>query len=237
LWRPLFALDNKELYTGIDAEMLPIAAKFLTRIGNETGKLGMMQPYSTARIFNMTRHGLSLFRVWFCAGLVLATLVLVSSAAKQARGAEPIRLNPGYVSLLKLDQTISTIVIGNPDIVDATLQGRNAILLTAKKITGSAATNVIVLNPQDAEIFNATIVVSSQDGGKTEIHSKGKAGGLHEYWAYRCTPTCERVEDKLETFQRSASPAPVGSPTVVVPSAATEPSGSETSPNQAVPQY
>jgi len=109
-------------------------------------------------------------------------------------------------------------------------------LLTAKKITGSAATNLIVLNAQDAEIFNATIIVGSQ-ATKTEIHSKGKAGGLHEYWAYRCMPTCERVEDKLETFQRSASPAPVVSPTVVVPSAATEPSGSETSPNQAVPQY
>jgi hypothetical protein len=188
-------------------------------------------------MFNMTRHGLSLFRISLYTGLVSATMVSAILAAQPARTAEPIRLNPGYVSLLKLDQTISTIVIGNPDIVDATLQGKNAILLTAKKITGSAATNVIVLNPQDAEIFNATIVVSSQDGGKTEIHSKGKAGGLHEYWAYRCTPTCERVEDKLETFQRNASPAPIVSPTVVVPSAPAEPSTSETSPSQGVPQY
>ena len=193
-----------------------------------------MQPYSTARMFNMTRQDLSLFRISLCAGLMSAAAIL---AVQPARATEPIRLNPGYVSLLKLDQTISTIVIGNPDIVDATLQGKNAILLTAKKITGSAATNVIVLNPQDAEIFNATIIVGSQGGGKTEIHSKGKSGGLHEYWAYRCTPTCERVEDKLETFQRNASPAPIVSPTVVVPSAPAEPSTSETSPSQGVPQY
>jgi hypothetical protein len=183
-------------------------------------------------MFNMTRHGLSLFRISLCAGVVSAAAILT---AQPARTAEPIRLNPGYVSLLKLDQSISTIVIGNPDIVDATLQGKNAILLTAKKITGSAATNVIVLNPQDAEIFNATIIVGSQGGGKTEIHSKGKAGGLHEYWAYRCTPACERVEDKLETFQRT--PAPTVSPTVVVPSGPAEPSSSEASPGQAVPQY
>jgi hypothetical protein len=39
------------------------------------------------------------------------------------------------VSLVKLDQTVGTIVIGNPKVVDATLQGRNdAILFTAKKI-------------------------------------------------------------------------------------------------------
>jgi hypothetical protein len=187
-------------------------------------------------MFNMTRHGLSLFRISLYAALVAAIMASAILAAQPARTAEPIRLSPGYVSLLKLDQTISTIVIGNPDIVDATLQGNNAILLTAKKITGSAATNVIVLNPQDAEIFNATIVVSSQGGGKTEIHTKGKAGGLHEYWAYRCTPTCERVEDKLETFQRNAPPPPV-TPTIVPVPTAGEPSASDTSPNQAVPQY
>jgi Flp pilus assembly secretin CpaC len=125
-------------------------------------------------MFNMTRHGLSLFRISLYAALVAAIMASAILAAQPARTAEPVRLNPGYVSLLKLDQTISTIVIGNPDIVDATLQGKNAILLTAKKITGSAATNVIVLNSQDAEIFNATIVVGSQGGSKTEIHSKGR---------------------------------------------------------------
>ena len=179
----------------------------------------------------MVRHTLP-----FVCGSLLLSLVFANIAVQPAAAADPIRLHSGYVSLVKLDQTVGTIVIGNPDVVDATLQGKNAILLTAKKITGSAATNLIVLNAQDAEIFNATIIVGSQ-ATKTEIHSKGKAGGLHEYWAYRCMPTCERVEDKLETFQRSASPAPVVSPAVVVPSAATEPSGSETSPNQAVPQY
>jgi Pilus formation protein N terminal region len=173
----------------------------------------------------------------FACGSLLLSLVFANIAVQPATAADPIRLNAGYVSLIKLDQTVGTIVIGNPDVVDAMLQGKNAILLTAKKIAGSAATNLIVLNAQDAEIFNATIIVGSQGGGKTEIHSKGRAGGLHEYWAYRCTPACERIEDKLETFQRSAAPAPIASPTVVVPSAPAEPSTSEGSPGQAVPQY
>jgi hypothetical protein len=120
-------------------------------------------------------------------------------------------------------------------VVDATLQGKNAILLTAKKITGSAATNLIVLNAQDAEIFNATIIVGSQ-ATKTEIHSKGKAGGLHEYWAYRCMPACERVEDKLETFQRSAAAPVATSPSVIIPPG-TGSAGSDASPGDATPQY
>jgi hypothetical protein len=174
----------------------------------------------------MTRNRRCFVRIAVLAGLVWSNL------AVQAGAAELIRLNPGYVSLLKLNQTISTIVIGNPDVVDATLQGKNEILLTAKRVTGSVATNVIVLNSQDAEIFNATIVVGSQGGAKTEIHSKGRSGGLHEYWAYRCMPTCERVEDKLETFQRAATPATPAPVTAPPPS---EPSEIPSNPN--VPQY
>src|SRR6266478_935078 len=112
----------------------PNAAESLTRIEIEAGKPGCDAAiFDRERTFNMTRHGLSLFRISLYAGLVSASLISAILAAQPARTAEPIRLNPGYVSLLKLDQTISTIVIGNPDIVDATLQGKNAILLTAKK--------------------------------------------------------------------------------------------------------
>ena len=178
----------------------------------------------------MVRHT----RPFVCSSLLLS-LVFANIAVQPAAATDPIRLNAGYVSLLKLDQTVGTIVIGNPDVVDATLQGNNAILLTAKKITGSAATNLIVLNTQDAEIFNATIIVGSQ-ATKTEIHSKGKAGGLHEYWAYRCMPTCERVEDKLETFQRNAAAPVATSPTVIIPPG-TGSAGSDASPGDATPQY
>ncbi len=172
----------------------------------------------------------------FACGSLLLGLLFATIAVQPAGATEPIRLNPGYVSLVKVDQAVGTIVIGNPDVVDATLQGKNEILLTAKKIDGSAATNLIVLNAQDAEIFNATIIVGSQGSGKTEIHSKGKAGGLHEYWAYRCTPACERVEDKLETFQRSAA-APTATTTSVVIPAGGASAGSNASSGDAAPQY
>lgn len=175
----------------------------------------------------MLRHS----RPLVCGSLLLG-LVLTNFAVPRTAAAETIRLNSGYVSLVKLDQAVGTIVIGNPDVVDATLQGKNSILLTAKKIAGSSATNLIVLNAQDAEIFNATIIVGSQ-GAKTEIHSKGKVGGLHEYWAYRCMPGCERVQDKLETYQ---PPSTAQAPTVVVPPSQSSPSNPDVSSSQE-PQY
>jgi hypothetical protein len=171
----------------------------------------------------------------FIGGSLLLSSLVGNFAVQPVAAADPIRLNPGYVSLVKLDQTVGTIVIGNPEVVDATLQGKNAILLTAKKITGSAATNLIVLNAQDNEIFNATIVVGAQGGTKTEIHSKGKTGGLHEYWAYRCMPTCERVEDKLETFQHNAAAPAAPTPVVVTPGAGS--AGSDASSGDNTPQY
>jgi hypothetical protein len=172
----------------------------------------------------------------FPRGSVLLGLMFATFTVQGAVAAETIRLNSGYVSLVKLDQAVGTIVVGDPDVVDATLQGEKSILLTAKKITGSAATNLIVLNAQDAKIFDATIVVGSQGATKTEIHSKNKTGGLHEYWAYRCMPVCERVEDKLETFQRSAEASPTGSASVVnaPPSGS---SGTKGASGQGVPQY
>jgi Pilus formation protein N terminal region len=174
-------------------------------------------------------------RPFACSSLFMG-LMFANVGVQGAAAADTIRLNSGYVSLVKVDQTIGTIVIGNPDVVDATLQGKNEILLTAKRVTGSAATNLIVLNAQDAEIFNATVIVGSQGAMKTEVHSKAKAGGLHEYWAYRCMPVCERVEDKLETFQRSAEAAPAqsGSTTVV-----TAPPAARSSSNGGsdIPQY
>ena len=147
----------------------------------------------------------------------------------QAAETKTIRLSPGFATLIKLDQVIGTIIIGSPDVVDGTLQGDKAVLLTAKRITGSAATNVIVLDPQGTEIFNATIAVGSQGSGKVEVHSMGRAG---EYWAYRCSPICERVEDKLETIQRGS----ISETPATVPPPSPGPAVSETAPPQTAPR-
>ncbi len=158
----------------------------------------------------------------FCLGLF--------APAVQAAETETIRLSPGFARLIKLNQPIGTVVIGSTDVVDATLQGDRAVLLTAKKITSAGSTNVIILDPQNTEIFNATIAVG-YGSGKIEIHSKGRdsrpAGTVHEYWAYRCSPICDRVEDKFETIQSSNVPAeapPPGPPAQVA------------APQQAAPQ-
>jgi len=134
-------------------------------------------------------------------------LVFLISLRSMVQADEPIQLRPGFATLLKLDRSVGTVIIGNPDVADATVQSEKTVVLTAKKTTG--ATNVIILDNENNKFFDATITVGGQNVGKVEIHTKGRQL-LHEYYAYNCTPVCERVKDELESLPRpAAGTAPV----------------------------
>jgi hypothetical protein len=126
-------------------------------------------------------------------------LVFLISLGSMVQADEPIQLRPGFATLLKLDRSVGTIVIGDPDVAEATVQSEKTVVLTAKKTTG--ATNVIILDNENNEFFNARITVGGQNVGKVEIHTRGRPQ-LHEYYAYNCTPVCERVKDELESMPR-----------------------------------
>src|SRR5207249_4429825 len=111
------------------------------------------------------------------------------------------RLMRGFATLLKLDRSVGTVVVGNPEVVDATVQGDKTVVLTAKKIVGT--TNVLILDQQNMEFFSATITVGTQGAGRVQIHSRGRQE-LHSYWTYSCTPVCERVKDEIEAILRPA---------------------------------
>jgi hypothetical protein len=106
---------------------------------------------------------------------------------------------------LRFNKSVATIVIGNPKIVDATPHSDKAIVITAKDVRG--VTNVILLDDQGNEISDLQISVhGSSVRGKVQIHprsSSGRPGTVHEYRAYACNPTCERIEDKLEADVRT----------------------------------
>lgn len=136
---------------------------------------------------------------------MMVALLFLIGCVSIGRADEIIELKAGFATLLKLEKSFSTVSVGNPDVADVVpFQLERAILLTGKS---AGATNVIVLDEARNEILNATVVVGARDTGKVTSHSRTN---LHDYWAYRCTPVCERVEDKFERVER---PAPV----VVVP--------------------
>ena len=125
-----------------------------------------------------------------------------------AQTAEPVQLTPGFTKLVRFDRTITTVVIGNPEVVDARAQTDRAIVLVGKTV---GITNLIVLDDTGTEVFNSLVIVGARDAGKVIVHARKQ---LHEYWAYRCTEdNCVRVADRLEYLQPAA-------PIVVSPSGA-----------------
>jgi Flp pilus assembly secretin CpaC len=71
--------------------------------------------------------------------------------------------------LLKLPDRVATVIIGNPAIADATVQGGNLLVITGK---GYGVTNMIVLRGQGDNVI--------------VVHR-----GVDQF-TYSCTPICER---------------------------------------------
>ena len=130
----------------------------------------------------------------------------------RSQTSESVQLTPGFSRLLRFDRPIKTVVVGNPEIVDARAQTDRAIVLVGK---AAGITNLIVLDEATREVLSTLVVVGARDAGKVVIHARPR---LHEYWAYRCTEdNCVRVEDRLEYMQPSGPmvvlPAPPAAPT------------------------
>ena len=126
-------------------------------------------------------------------------LCLSMFSGSVALAADPIVLRPGFSELIGpsiLPRSVGQIFVGNVAVADVTLQNDRQIVITAKKVPG--ATNLIILDTANNEMFRAEIVVA-QDApgaepppvgppvGKVQIHSRGRQQ-LHEYHAYYCPP-------------------------------------------------
>ena len=126
-------------------------------------------------------------------------LGVLAICGSNSHAAEPIKLRPGFTKLITFDRPVTTVSIGNPAVADTTPQSDRAVLLTGKAV---GSTNVIALDDAQKIVFDATVIVGSQSAGKVLIYSKPKQ--LHQYWAYHCTPVCERVDDPIQNIDRTA---------------------------------
>ena len=85
--------------------------------------------------------------------------------------------------LIKLPDRVSTIVIGNPMIADASLQPGGIMVVTGK---GYGVTNLMVLDRAGAVLMEKSIEVQGPDADVVVMYR-----GI-ERETYSCTPMCER---------------------------------------------
>jgi Flp pilus assembly secretin CpaC len=108
-----------------------------------------------------------------------ATLMLSGTGAIAETGIEVVM---NQAKIVKLAKDASTIVIGNPEIVDATVQDARTIVLTGK---GFGVTNLVVLDADGGPVVDKSVFVSRSDANSLRIYRRAKVQTLS------CTPFCE----------------------------------------------
>ncbi len=106
-----------------------------------------------------------------------------------AIGAPPSRADEVTVSvdearIMKLPDRVATIVIGNPLIADAALQGGGVLVLTGK---GFGSTNMLALDRAGKIVMNTNVQVLGPASRDLVVVYKGV-----ERETYSCAPECER---------------------------------------------
>lgn len=110
---------------------------------------------------------------------VMLTILLAGAAS-----AETVSVSVDEARIMKLPDNVATIVIGNPLIADATLQGGGVLVLTGK---GFGSTNLLALNRSGKIILDTTVQVTGPASTDLVVVYKGV-----ERESYSCAPECEK---------------------------------------------
>ena len=132
------------------------------------------------------------FRVWLSAVLLAGFTGLAPAQADTVS----IRLDQAHI--MQLPDRVATIVIGNPLIADATLQGGGVLVVTGK---GYGSTNLVALDRAGRVLLSHTVQVLGASAQDMVVVYKGI-----ERETYSCASDCERriTLGDGETYFRSA---------------------------------
>ncbi|MGE0282030.1 MAG: pilus assembly protein N-terminal domain-containing protein [Rhizobiaceae bacterium] len=129
----------------------------------------------------------------------LATiLIAVGGAVAAAESTIDVQIN--QAKILKLSRPADTVVVGNPQIADASVQDASTIVLTGK---GFGQTNLVVLAEDGTPIVDQQISVSRHAASTVRIYRRSEIQTLF------CAPYCEaaykaQAETQSETEMNKA---------------------------------
>ena len=111
--------------------------------------------------------------------LGFAALLAATAPALSGSGIE-VTMN--QAKIVKLSRAADTIVIGNPEIADVSVQDGSTVVLTGK---GFGVTNLVVLDETGAPIIDEQITVTRATASSVRIYRRADIQTLS------CTPYCE----------------------------------------------
>lgn len=96
---------------------------------------------------------------------------------------EKVVVTVDQAKVFRISRPASTIIIGNPSIVDATIQDDRTLVLTGRSF---GVTNLIILDEQGDAVIDQAVVVRGSETNTVRIY---RGGNNRETLA--CSPVCE----------------------------------------------
>jgi len=144
-------------------------------------------------VMSMTLSGLPpLFRLNFrsalAAALLAAAALSVAGTLASANGRDDARQALKVIidraKVVRIAKPADTIIVGNPSIVDATIQDSRTIVLTGRNF---GVTNLIILDSDGEAIVDETIVVQGHETNTVRVYRQAVRETL------ACSPVCENT--------------------------------------------
>lgn len=115
-------------------------------------------------------------------GLVAALIVGTAAHAADNTTSAGIEVVLNNAKVVKLSRPATTVIVGNPEIADATIQDANTIVLTGR---GFGRTNLVILDGAGTPILDEKIAVSRLSEGTVRVFRRSAIETLS------CEPNCE----------------------------------------------
>jgi Flp pilus assembly secretin CpaC len=118
-----------------------------------------------------------------CASIVAMAASLTVPASGLAADEEGMmRVFLNHAKVLKLDQPVSKVIVGNSEVADATVADARTIVLTGKAF---GTTNLVLLDAEGNALLDERILVSIDEGNTVRLFKQTERTVLS------CTPSCE----------------------------------------------
>ncbi|PYE35062.1 putative type II/III system pilus formation protein [Rhizobium sp. PP-WC-1G-195] len=134
----------------------------------------------------VSSFALTHIRTMIGAALCLAAGAMMPGFAI-AQDAALMNVYLNHARVLKLDRSVSRVIIGSAEIADATVADAQTIVLTGKAV---GTTNIVILDENDNPIVDQRILVSTDEGNTLRVYRSTARAVL------TCTPSCEEHTKK-----------------------------------------
>jgi Flp pilus assembly secretin CpaC len=110
------------------------------------------------------------------------TMLASTTFVTMAQSSELLRVFMNHARILKFEQPVSSVIVGNSEVADITVSDPTTVVLTGKSY---GSTNLVILNDAGEAVVDKRIVVSVDEENSVRIFRQVERSVLS------CAPICE----------------------------------------------